>query len=220
MVIKQNKTIIIARHGSLHNPRNIVYNRDEIMDPEDIIHLSDKGKQQMRHLASLIKKQRLVVEMIYSSPSVRAQESAKILSDELELDEIKIIKDLDDFYAPGPYKEGMTLDELEEIGGNVYTEYWRKKHSHELPEEIIVRMKKVFNEMVNSLQPGEVGILVSHGDAIAWLVNSLDPNQKPTPGNLRELHYPTKGEAAVIVVEKDGEIINITFLKQPSSEIY
>jgi len=158
--------------------------------------------------------------MIYSSPSVRAQESAEILKDKLELDKIKIIKDLDDFYAPGPYKEGMTLDKLEEIGGNVYTEYWRKKHRHELPEEIIVRMKKVFDKMVNSLQSGEVGILVSHGDAIAWLVNSLDSNQEPTPDNLRELHYPAKGEAAVIVVGKDGEIINITFLKQPSSEIY
>ncbi|MFC1625770.1 histidine phosphatase family protein [Patescibacteria group bacterium] len=214
------KTIIVARHGSIHNPNNIVYNRDEVMDPKDIIHLSDKGVQQIRDLALLIKEQGLAAKMVHSSPSVRAQESAQILRDELDLDEIRLVKDLDDSFAPGPYREGMTMDKLKEIGGNVYSEYWRKEHGHESPEDIIVRMKKAFDDMFNSLQPDEVGILVSHGDTISWLVNSLDSNKEPTPENFRKLHYPAKGEATVIMVGENGEIVNISFLNQSSSETY
>lgn len=218
--MKSEKTIIIARHGALDNPRNIVYNRDSVMKPKDIIHLSSQGQEQMRLLASLIQEKDLKADRVFSSPAVRAQESAKILQKQLGLDEIMVIEDLDDAYAPGPYKEGMTMDELQKISGNIYTEYWLEKYSHETPEQVAQRMLAVFYEIVDELPLAATALLVSHGDAIAWLVNSFDPDQNPTPENLRDCHYPKKGEVVIIAVKEDGQVEIKEFLTQPDSDKY
>jgi len=219
--MKTEKTIIVVRHGALDNPNEIVYNRDSVMDPEDIIHLSDEGERQIKHLSSLLEERGFRLLLIYSSPSIRAQESAKILKGQLKNeDEIVIVEDLDDFFSPGPYKEGMKMDKLEEIGGNTYGKYWRDKYGHESPEEVTSRMQRVFWEIVGNLPLTGAVALVSHGDAIAWLVNSLDPHQNPTPENLREHHYPAKGEAAIITIGEDCEVKKIEFLKQSTSSVY
>ena len=216
----KEKCIIIVRHGALHNPSNIVYNRDSIMDPKDIIHLSDEGRHQIENMASVIRERNFVVTKICSSPSIRAQESAQILKDMLELNNVVILDDLDDVFAPGPYIQGMTMDQLEAVGGNIYTDYWREKYQHESSQEIISRMLKVFWETVASLPMVGVAILVSHGDAIAWLIQSLNHDKHPSAENLRDSDYPAKGEAVVVVIGEDNGILKMEFLKQPNSQKY
>ena len=45
------KRILVIRHGELENPRGIVYNRDSVMG-EEIIHLSEKGREHVPVLSS------------------------------------------------------------------------------------------------------------------------------------------------------------------------
>lgn len=73
--------ILIIRHGELENPRGIVYNRDSVMRPEDIIHLSEKGCAQFPKLAVEIRRQNKMPTILWNNPETRAQESAEILQD-------------------------------------------------------------------------------------------------------------------------------------------
>lgn len=83
-------------------------------------------------------------------------------------------------------------------------------------------MVAVFWGTVAKLKPHEIGLLVSHGDPIAWLLNTLDPEQteKPTSENLRYLHYPAKGDAAIITVDETNKVMSVVLIEQPEQEIY
>ncbi|MFA6007143.1 MAG: histidine phosphatase family protein [Candidatus Shapirobacteria bacterium] len=197
--------IVVARHGELNNPKNIVYNRDSFMLPEDRIHLSDSGKNQMEILGQTLHKRQFNVTQIIASPEERAQESAKFISDQLGNPPIAINPNLDDNFSPGPYREKMTMNQLAEIGGNVYSQRW-EKYQHEQPDSVVKRMHQQFMEMSNSLKTGETGVLVSHGDPIAWLLNTLQSELIPNPEDLRHLEYPAKGEAVIVIINSDNTI--------------
>jgi hypothetical protein len=99
----------------------------------------------------------------------------------------------------------MTMDQLAEIGGNVYSQRW-KKYQHEQPDSVVKRMHQQFIEISNSLKTGETGVLLSHGDPIAWLLNTLYGELIPEPENLRDLEYPAKGEAVIVIINPDNTI--------------
>lgn len=187
------KFVVIARHGELHNPHNLVYNRDTVMKLADIIHISDEGKGQMKRLGQLIKERELLINNIETSPESRAKESSTELNYHFQVP-IHINDGLDDVYAPGPYREHMTMDQLMKIGGNVYEGDQWEKYQHESPTDIIQRMRKVFWKTVQKINAGEAGILLSHGDPIAWFANTIFDTNMPDPKDLRNLIYPAKGE--------------------------
>ena len=210
---------IIVRHGELNNPKGIVYNRDVLMRREDSIGLSEEGKEQMKALATLLKNKDFQAMKIYTSPEKRAQESAEELNKILKVP-IVVNDDLDDVYGPGPYLEGVTMDQWEkEYRGDAYSKRW-EKYDCEKPEAIIERMSNAFWKASEELKPGKAAILVSHGDPIAWFVNSL-LGEIPEPHNLRNLTYPTKGEALVAVISPDDKLAVIHELnKRPNRSTF
>ncbi len=201
------KFVIVVRHGELNNPKNIAYNRDSNMDSGDIIRISELGKEQMRNLGRVLREKQFKVVVIKVSPETRAQESARELVKALHSKpKVEIEPDLDDNYCPGPYRLGMSVDDVKRIKGNVYEgEVWQEFH-HEMPESIINRMKKVFYEMARSINAGEVGILISHGDPIAWLLNNIISGVVPHPNDLRSSIYPNKGEGFAVVLDSDDRV--------------
>ena len=202
---KKYKFIIVIRHGELDNPKRIVYNRDEVMKKEEIIHLSDYGKEQMRLLGELIKKRKFRVAKIFHSPETRVRESTHELNKILRVIDVAVKKELDEVYGPGGYIEGINIDQWEnDMRGDAYDESRWGKYHHEKPEEIIKRMEKIFWEIERSLKIGETGILVSHGDPIAWWINY----------KLRSLFYPKKGEAIVVIVDSQGKIFSHYILNE------
>lgn len=210
------KFVVVARHGELNNPKGIVYNRDSVMNPDEIIHLSDEGRKQTENLARVMNERRFQCTRINSSPEVRAQESAQILNQKLNPKNLETVEELDDSYSPGPYREGMTLDQLAEIGGNVYEESRWGKYGHERPKQIIERMERAFWTMAQSLKVGETGIIVSHGDPIAWLANHLVSDRIPDPKDLRKLIYPVKGQAVVAVIDSSDHFFTAYLLNEVS----
>jgi len=216
--------VTVVRHGELDNPKGIVYNRDNLMDPNDIIHLSIQGKDQMRQVAKTLSDRRFNSVGIFSSPETRAIESAETLRENLQsaVIEIKTLDGLDDSLSPGPYIEGMKMGEFMKLGGNVYDSSRWGKYDHESSESIVSRTQNIFWRAARSLKAGENAILVSHGDPIAWLLNSLEGSEI-SPDKLRDMIYPKKGEAVVAIIDPKGELFTMYSLNGPrltSSKIY
>ena len=212
------KFVIVARHGELYNPNNILYNRDRVMKAEDIIHLSDYGKEQMRILGQLISKRKFRVSSIDHSPSTRAVESKDELNKALgvEADKMHELDDLDDVYAPGGYLIGMKLDEFVKQGGNAYEPILWAKYNHEGIPSVAKRLERVFWQMAKSLKVGETGVIVSHGDPIAIWIQNLITGQVPLAENLRKGVYPNKGEAIVAIIDPQGNFFTHYILTDPS----
>lgn len=200
------KFVILSRHGDLNNPTRFLYNRDSVARPEGVIHLSLRGREQMESLGDLISQRDFIVKMVWVSPQIRALESIRFLLEGRINCEPEIKEDLDDIFAPGPVIERVTIEEWAKLKGNAYDDTRWSNYGHEKPETIISRMRKVFNEMAECLSQGETGILLSHGDTIAWLLNSLIRNQVPDPFELRDSLYPEKGEAFVVVLDSNNRV--------------
>jgi len=200
------KFIIIVRHGELENPKNIVYNLDQAMDPKDIIHISETGKRQMTDLGKVIDERHFNWAVAVASDQQRAKESIEVMVGERKIS-IKIDERLNDVYAPGPYKRGMTMEDYRKMKGDVYTEEWRE-FNHESPEAVTQRMEAAFWEMTHNIGVGETAVLLSHGDAIAYLLNKLEYGKTADPGKLRDSLYPEKGQAIVYIIEPDGSLFS------------
>lgn len=94
----------------------------------------------------------------------------------------------------------MKIKQLREENVDYYDPIRWAKYNHEEPEQIIERMTRAIWDMADSLEPGATGILVSHGDPIAWAANYLLLGTIPEPKKLREKLYPTKGQALMLTV--------------------
>lgn len=200
-----SKFIFLVRHGDLIGKR--IYNRDSVMDESDRMHLSVVGEMQMRAVSNVLARFQFENIRLWLSPEIRAMESAAVLMEDLDIGEYRVVNNLDDNYAPGPYREGMTLDEYITLKGDVYdTKRWAA-YNHETPERIIVRMTNVYHQMAASLSLGQCGILLSHGDPLAWLINFLLLRRIPKPSDLRDEHYPAKGTAVATATNNDNEIV-------------
>lgn len=208
------KFVLIARHGELDNPTNIVYNRDAIM--QEPIHLSREGAGQMQKLGDLINAKKFKPVRIYVSPETRAKESTQNLNNKLGVKSIEITDDLDDIDASGPYREGMKMDEFAKLDGNVYDKSRWEQYHHEIPEDVAERMHHTFTTLALTLSAGQTGILLSHGDPIAWLANYLDTQTIPNPKDLRDLIYPSKGDSLVTVIGPDNEVFTLYLLNENS----
>ncbi|OGK12093.1 hypothetical protein A3C98_04080 [Candidatus Roizmanbacteria bacterium RIFCSPHIGHO2_02_FULL_37_15] len=213
------KFVIVSRHGELENPKNIVYNRDSVMKPEDIIHLSGYGRGQMKVLGKLIKKRKFRVSHVSHSPSTRAVESKDEMMKGLGMRDIPAISidNLDDVYAPGGYLEGINMDVFKAMGGssNTYTHRW-DKYKHEKLDHLVARIDKTFREMVKNLGIGETGILISHGDPIAAWIQHHIAGKIPEPEELQNGLYPNKGEAIVAIIDPQRKFFTHYILTDPS----
>lgn len=210
------KFILLVRHGEPKNPRGIVYNLDEVMDAEDIIHISDTGKSQMTSLAKLIRERQFRLSQMIVSNQTRARESAdeliKALGDVMNRSEDESVRDI---YAPGAYKEGLTMHQWQELKGNAYDVTRWGKYNHEKRGHIVGRMRNALMKLTSSLGTGETGFIVSHGDSIAWLIHYLK-GKYPNPENLRDALYPPQGGAFVVVIGPSGKPFTVYELTDDS----
>lgn len=211
----ENKYIILVRHGEPDNPKKMVYNLDEVTKKEEITHITDYGKKQLRALGKvIIKKGFRVVKFRYSNQT-RAVESAISLNKVLKVKDFKIEPGLKDVYAPGPYLEKLSLVEMKKIKGEVYLDKRWDKYQHENPTSVTKRIDSVFRKTATELKPGQTVILLSHGDPIAFWINKNVSGKYPNPKKLRDLIYPKQGEGIVIVINPENKITGHYSLKDP-----
>ncbi len=206
--------VIIVRHGKFLNPSGIVYNRDSVMEQKDWIHLSKEGEKQIQTLAETMISRKFHVTTIWTSPSSRAKESAAILAKTLGVPDVQIQDMLDDVLSPAPYRQRMTMTQLEGLKGDVYA------LAQETPQIIAQRMKQTFLMMANHLHQGNAGVLMSHGDPTAWLLRDIIQGTLPSPKDLRGAFYLPKAGAAAVFLSDNQIPLAVQFLTNLNEKTY
>lgn len=186
------KTVIyFIRHGEVDNPQNILYGRL----PRFPITL--KGRKKISKNAVLFK--RLDIERIYSSPMLRARQTAQIIAETLSL-KVKITKLTNEVKL---IFAGMTLPEYKtNIQPFLYTDKYIRMGQESI-ETIYSRMFK-FIKIVIKRHTGKKILAVSHGDPILILKAGLTNTE--FTWEYKKENYLKTGEYLVLTYD-DGQFI-------------
>lgn len=203
MMSKLAKTTIVylIRHGDVENPRRILYGRT--FD----VALSGKGKDSMVRMARSLAKNN--INFVYSSPSLRTRQSAKILVDIVGLNKFMVVEELDEVCTPF---DGVSLDKIEEIDGNVF------QLPGEMIEDVRKRMSKFVLSCVERHKRKNV-CLITHGDPM--LICYLDFLGKNTL-TIKDIRskfgakYPAYS-SAIKMVFSDNTIVDSSYLTYEKS---
>lgn len=152
------------RHGEVKNINNIIYGRLPGFS------LSEKGRQQVKKSGLILKGQKVAI--LYSSPLLRARQSARILSKILKLkpNTSYLITEIRNIFQGIPIKEYKS-----KIQPFQFDEKYIKKGQESI-SEISVRMLK-FIKHINKLHKGKIILAVSHGDPIVILKSVFEKKQ-------------------------------------------
>lgn len=206
--MNKKKILYIIRHGDVVNPDNTVYGR------EFDVPLSPEGYTQITQLAGAIASLGEIPAYIYSSPLTRTKQTTATLQD--------VWGDI-----PVEYRSELLETDTERFAGrpltwarNLQDAYRNPKKDYviEDPAAIAERMVLVAHEAL-SRGDFQVCAIVSHGDPIAFAVDSLLYPGKPlrSIADLREDTYLQRGQAWRLVCS-DTQIIArsiVSGLRQP-----
>lgn len=151
-------TITLIRHGHVHNPENLIYGR------LPGFRLSETGQRQAE--AAAVALQHTGIGALYSSPQLRAVETADIVQRYHPGLSISISPLIDEINC---YFEGHPSEEVEARGWDLYTGF---EDGFEIPSEIAARGAR-FIASVRGTHPGHHIAAVTHGDVIAFTVLHL-----------------------------------------------
>jgi broad specificity phosphatase PhoE len=179
----QTTRITLLRHGHVHNPENLIYGR------MPGFRLSAEGRQQVQAAAQVLNPAAQVLEdaaqtledaaqtledaaqqldasplaAIYSSPQLRAQQSAEIVGryyPDLAIRTAPLINEIRCYF------EGNPAEEVRARGWDLYTGV---PEGYETPPDIGERGGE-FVTQTRERHPGQHVLAVSHGDVIAFTV--------------------------------------------------
>lgn len=148
-------SVIFVRHGEVYNPEAIYYGR------LPRYRLSEIGRQQARATAEALADK--PVAAIYSSPMLRARQTAEILHSCHPEAPLRVSKLLQEVYTPF---DGRTQLELLGRNWDLYTD---TPDHYETPLDVLARTQK-FIERTRRRHPGKATIAVSHGDVLCFLL--------------------------------------------------
>jgi broad specificity phosphatase PhoE len=200
------KRIHLVRHGEVYNPGGVLYGR------LPNFHLSDTGHEMAKEAAKQLKAMGANVTAIYTSPLVRAQESAKPIEELFGID----AKTEADLIEPYNVFEGRKLS-VKAVAAK--PQWWWHFRNPAKPawgesfKEIITRMHSAIIQASDSVLDGDV-VLVTHQLPI-WVM-SLSANGK------RLMHDPRKRRCALSSITtfeiQDGKLVEVGYL-DPASKL-
>ena len=183
-------TIYLTRHGEVHNPKQIWYGR------MPRFRLTDLGKKEIGETAKHLQKKS--ISAIYSSPLLRAKQTAEIIMQQLDIPKVKYTKDLLEIRSS---LEGKTLEYMQSIHFDNYSEKYRKE-TDETMEEIAARIQSFF-DMVHAKHAGEHVVAVTHGDTL-MIALALAQHKPMITSSVRGNEYVHHGEVLEVTIDKAG----------------
>lgn len=152
--------IYLARHGQNEDNVNGILNghRDKP--------LTNLGLEQAKTTANYIRDAKLYFNKVYSSPLIRAYDTAHVITNELALPEPEVLQDL--IERDFGIMSGKSVSQISEICGSdiIETEtitYFLSPEGSETFPDLIERGKLVLNKIKTLHTEGSV-LLVTHGD--------------------------------------------------------
>ena len=160
-------------------------------------HLTEKGKEQAEKLAEkLLNKE---IEIIFSSPKLRAKETAEILRESLGCN-LEIVDNIREQNRYGVLTGMKKLEGKEKHPDQVelIKNPYNNAKDGEPSEPFRKRVIKAFNEITNSAYNAIA--VISHGGPIRYLMREI----------LGEDKLDHLEDCAVIEIQKDGDSLNIS----------
>lgn len=145
-------SIYFVRHGKVKNPKNILYGRLPGFPLDPV------GKLQIEKTAKFLSDKN--IDILYSSPLLRARQSAEIMKNKLNLP-LRFSKSLLEVRSS---LEGKSFSDIQSINYNIFA-FSGNKITGETIERVLKRMQK-FISRITSLHKGRRIAIVSHGDPI------------------------------------------------------
>lgn len=191
----------MVRHAEVHNPSNIVYGRLPHFG------LSAQGRRQAERLARFLAAR--PVAAIYSSPLLRATQTARILShyhSNVRVQTSRSLQEVRTGFQGSPnsiLKPGFSFYEP------------RKDPSDETMQDVFDRMLRFLRSAV-ARHGGETVVAVSHADPIAIMRIGLESVPLTAP-NLHGTVYPARGSINQITLVP-GEPLAMAYFDAGSYE--
>jgi len=181
--------IYFVRHGEVHNPKQIVYARLPGFK------LSEKGQSEIIQTASFLKNKK--IDFIYSSPILRAKQTAEIINKKVLHSRIRITKDLNEV------KTSLQGGPLKSLKLDYYSPpLW--KNGDETPDNISDRMMRFVKKAAAKFN-GKSLIAVSHGDPIMVLKSSINNVPLKIP-DIHKGRYLKNGEVLLLKINGDDKL--------------
>jgi broad specificity phosphatase PhoE len=189
---QQQTTLLLVRHADVHNPNKILYGRLPRFK------LSELGLRQAEVTAQALAEEPITT--LYSSPMLRARQTARILATPHPEATLRITYLLDEVLTAW---QGRLHSELHAHGFNFYAN--RLHPTDETIEQVWARVER-FIRQARKKHPGETIVGVSHGDPII-LTRAYYSGSPLTPETVRlPSIYPGNG-----VYPGTGSITRLTF---------
>jgi broad specificity phosphatase PhoE len=145
-------TVFFVRHGEVHNPGDIVYLRSPRF------RLSERGVQEVETTAQLLRNE--PIRVIYTSPMLRARQTAKILQNYHPDAPIRVSRYINELKSSW---QGTPHTEMDKIDWNFYDH--RQQQDDETREEVLARIQKQVRLTLRR-HSGEAVAWVAHGDLV------------------------------------------------------
>jgi probable phosphoglycerate mutase len=190
-------TILFIRHGEVENPRRVIYGRMPRFG------LSTHGYRQAAAAAGALvsaaastTSSRLIAcdppRAIFSSPMLRARQTAQIIAHQFPQLKIHISQRLNEVYSP---YEGGSVALVERSHWHLYEDI---PVNYEKPMDVLSRALK-FTAAVCRKCPGECVLAVSHGDLIYFL--TLWATGQPLTSKKEQTFYPAPASISTFIFE-------------------
>ncbi|MFO7707817.1 MAG: histidine phosphatase family protein [Desulfobacterales bacterium] len=203
-------TIVLVRHGHVHNPHQILYGR------LPRFRLSARGVEEARAAGRLLEGRRLAA--LYSSPLLRTRQTARRIAafyPGLPVRRSRYLTEIHSAY------EGRPGAEVDALHGDVYTGVGPP---YEQPADILRRVTTFFNR-VRRRHAGCSVAAVTHGDVIVFAM-LWAAGLAPTPRHKSHLQtlgfaggYPATGSLTEFTFRTDSarELPKIRYMKPSES---
>ena len=192
-------TLYFVRHGHVENPQQIIYSR------LPRFRLSELGLAQAAAAAQILKD--IHPAAIYSSPLLRARQTAQIIASQHPGLKIRISSLIHENFSPF---QGAPVAEVERLNWDIFTGV---QPPYENPVILLARMRK-FIDRARRTHPGEAVIAVTHGDPIRFLVGWAQGGSVETePSGMK---YPATGSVVILTYINDQEHPTLQLLSPPA----
>ncbi len=196
-------TIHFVRHGTVYNPENIFYGRIPRFG------LSSLGIQQASNLHTFFSGK--PVSIIFSSPQLRARQTAGIIAKSFDKIDISINSKISEIRSP---YDGRPIPEMIEKDWDIYT---GNQPPYELPMDVFNRTNSFIQSILRSYTGKQV-IAVTHADLILFVTlwgygHEISYNNKfLVEHNMMDIQFPSPASVTTCTWEDDDVKPNIEYL--------
>lgn len=184
--------IFFVRHGEVYNPKDIVYLRSPRY------RLSARGRQEVETTAQFLRHE--PIRMLYSSPMLRARQTAAIIQNYHPTAPLRISKYINEIRSSW---QGSTRSEMDAIGWDFYGN--RREPDDESREDVLARVQALVRH-TRRHNAGESVVWVAHGDVV--ILTTLWGRGLPLSANntYRGTSYIAHASVTKFVFEPDREL--------------